>query len=34
MGVKILEYGLDAREELLKGVNALADAVAVTMGLS
>ncbi len=32
MGVKILEYGLDAREAMLKGVNALADAVAVTMG--
>jgi chaperonin GroEL len=32
MGVKILEYGFDAREEMLKGVNALADAVAVTMG--
>ena len=32
MGVKILEYGLDARDEMLKGVNILADAVAVTMG--
>lgn len=32
MGVKILEYGIDAREEMLKGVNALADAVSVTMG--
>jgi chaperonin GroEL len=32
MGAKILEYGLDAREEMLKGVNSLADAVAVTMG--
>jgi chaperonin GroEL len=32
MGVKMLEYGLDARDEMLKGVNALADAVAVTMG--
>ncbi len=32
MGAKILEYGLDARDEMLKGVNTLADAVAVTMG--
>ncbi len=32
MGVKILEYGLEARDEMLKGVNALADAVSVTMG--
>jgi chaperonin GroEL len=32
MGAKILEYGLDAREEMLKGVNSLADAVSVTMG--
>ena len=32
MGVKILQYGLDARDEMLKGVNTLADAVAVTMG--
>ena len=32
MGVKILEYGLDARDTMLKGVNSLADAVAVTMG--
>ena len=32
MGVKILEYGLDARDEMLKGVNSLADAVSVTMG--
>ena len=32
MGVKIVEYGLDARDEMLKGVNKLADAVAVTMG--
>ena len=32
MGVKMLEYGFDAREEMLKGVNLLADAVAVTMG--
>ncbi len=32
MGVKILEFGLDARDEMLKGVNALADAVSVTMG--
>ncbi len=32
MGVKMLEYGLDARDEMLKGVNALADAVSVTMG--
>lgn len=32
MGVKILEYGLDARDQMLKGVNILADAVSVTMG--
>ena len=32
MGAKILEYGLDARDEMLKGVNGLADAVSVTMG--
>ena len=32
MGVKKLEYGFDARDEMLKGVNTLADAVAVTMG--
>ena len=32
MGVKILEYGLDARDQMLKGVNVLADAVSVTMG--
>lgn len=32
MGAKILKYGLDARDEMLKGVNTLADAVAVTMG--
>ena len=32
MGVKMLEYGLDAREQMLVGVNQLADAVAVTMG--
>jgi chaperonin GroEL len=32
MGVKILEYGLEARDEMLRGVNKLADAVAVTMG--
>ena len=32
MGAKILEYGLDARDQMLKGVNTLADAVAVTMG--
>jgi chaperonin GroEL len=32
MGAKILEYGLDARDEMLRGVNTLADAVAVTMG--
>lgn len=32
MGVKILEYGLDARDQMLKGVNQLADAVSVTMG--
>ena len=32
MAAKILEYGLEAREQILKGVNALADAVAVTMG--
>ena len=32
MGAKILEYGLDARDEMLKGVNTLADAVSVTMG--
>ena len=29
---KTLKFGLDAREEILKGVNKLADAVAVTMG--
>ena len=27
MGVKMLEYGLDARDQMLKGVNILADAV-------
>lgn len=32
MGVKMLEYGLDARDRMLKGVNTLADAVSVTMG--
>jgi chaperonin GroEL len=32
MGVKMLEYGLDARDQMLKGVNILADAVSVTMG--
>lgn len=32
MGAKILKYGLEARDEMLKGVNILADAVAVTMG--
>jgi len=32
MAAKILKYGLDARDEMLKGVNILADAVAVTMG--
>jgi len=32
MAAKILKYGLDARDEMLKGVNTLADAVAVTMG--
>ncbi|MCC6220615.1 MAG: chaperonin GroEL [Deltaproteobacteria bacterium] len=32
MGAKILEFGLDARDEMLRGVNALADAVSVTMG--
>ena len=32
MGAKILEYGLDARDQMLKGVNVLADAVSVTMG--
>ncbi len=32
MGVKMLQFGLDARDEMLRGVNALADAVAVTMG--
>ncbi len=32
MGVKMLEFGLDARDEMLRGVNALADAVSVTMG--
>ena len=32
MGVKMLEFGLDARDQMLKGVNALADAVSVTMG--
>ena len=29
---KIIEFGLDAREEILKGVKTLADAVRVTMG--
>jgi chaperonin GroEL len=29
---KILEFGLDAREEIMKGVKTLADAVRVTMG--
>ncbi|RMG43863.1 MAG: molecular chaperone GroEL, partial [Candidatus Dadabacteria bacterium] len=29
---KILEFGLDARDEILKGVKTLADAVKVTMG--
>ena len=29
---KILEFGLDAREQILKGVKTLADAVKVTMG--
>ena len=29
---KILEFGADAREEILKGVKKLADAVRVTMG--
>jgi chaperonin GroEL len=32
MSAKILKYGLDARDEMLRGVNTLADAVAVTMG--
>jgi chaperonin GroEL len=32
MGAKKLAYGLDARDEMLRGVNTLADAVAVTMG--
>jgi len=32
MGAKMLEYGLDARDEMLRGVNTLADAVSVTMG--
>jgi chaperonin GroEL len=32
MAAKILKYGLDARDEMLRGVNTLADAVAVTMG--
>jgi chaperonin GroEL len=32
MGAKILEYGFEARDEMLKGVNILADAVSVTMG--
>jgi len=32
MGAKILEYGFDARDQMLKGVNTLADAVSVTMG--
>ncbi len=32
MGAKMLEYGLDARDHMLKGVNMLADAVSVTMG--
>ncbi|MBL7661737.1 chaperonin GroEL [bacterium] len=32
MGAKIVEFGLDARDQMLKGVNTLADAVSVTMG--
>jgi len=32
MGAKILDFGLDARDEMLRGVNTLADAVSVTMG--
>ena len=32
MGAKKLGYGLEARDEMLRGVNALADAVSVTMG--
>ncbi len=32
MGVKMLEFGLDAREQMLKGVDILANAVSVTMG--
>ncbi len=32
MGAKIIGYGLEARDEMLRGVNKLADAVAVTMG--
>ena len=31
-GAKDLRFGADARTEMLKGVDALADAVAVTMG--
>lgn len=32
MATKMLEFGLEARDEMLRGVNALADAVSVTMG--
>ncbi|UCD81556.1 MAG: chaperonin GroEL [Desulfobacterales bacterium] len=32
MPAKMLSYGFDARERLLRGVNTLADAVAVTLG--
>ena len=32
MSAKMLSFGHDARESMLKGVNALADAVKVTLG--
>src|SRR5574341_934433 len=32
MGAKIVKFNQDAREAILKGVNLLADAVAVTLG--
>ncbi|MDO8786126.1 MAG: chaperonin GroEL, partial [Syntrophales bacterium] len=32
MGVKVIQYGEEARKSILKGVNTLADAVKVTLG--
>ena len=32
MGAKIVKFGQDAREKILRGVNVLADAVTVTLG--